>query len=214
MKSARIRQTRILMLGLAYGRLVAYMYAMAGGLAPARAAPLRGLFEEQAYEVENVAKFAEMQIYGPKRASIDIGIGRFVHLTRPHPNAPSVAVVGTDGGRVVVIELSPAKPPSIVYQADDPMPARVWAVCAYWNDDTHMTLFVATSDRMLPRRMLPGMWATASQVRPETSTPRIRLRSTWWATIESQVPLSGSSPTQQGHRTLQSHASSRVPSSR
>ena len=63
----------------------------------------------------------------------------------------------------------------------------------------------------LPARMLPGMNTTLASVSPLTSTPRIVPVSRWYATTELHVPLSGSSPIQQGHRTSQLHASSSVP---
>jgi hypothetical protein len=64
----------------------------------------------------------------------------------------------------------------------------------------------------LPARTLPGMNTTFASVSPLTSMPRILPLSKWYATTELQVPLSGSSPIQHGHRTSQLHASSNVPS--
>src|SRR5436190_2710235 len=58
---------------------------------------------------------------------------------------------------------------------------------------------------------LPGMWTTFTRLSPEMSTPRMVPASKWYATNASQVPRSGSSPTQHGHSTPHEHASSSVP---
>jgi hypothetical protein len=62
-----------------------------------------------------------------------------------------------------------------------------------------------------PARMLPGMKTMLASVNPLTSTPRIVPLSKWYATTDWHVPLSGSSPIQQGQSTSQLQASSRVP---
>ena len=55
------------------------------------------------------------------------------------------------------------------------------------------------------------MFTTLTSVRPLTSTPLISPLSKWYATTESQVPWSGSSPIQHGHRTSHEHTSSSEP---
>src|SRR5215218_6600096 len=70
-----------------------------------------------------------------------------------------------------------------------------------------------TTIRQLPSRMLPGMCPTQPNVRPVTSVPFTLPLSKCQAYRPSQVPPSGSSPTQQGHRMLHVQTSSRRPSS-
>src|SRR4029453_4383701 len=53
-----------------------------------------------------------------------------------------------------------------------------------------------------------------ARVSPDTSTPLTLPLSTRYATTESQVPLSGSSPIQHGQSTLQVHTSRMLPCSR
>src|SRR5215469_1172401 len=60
--------------------------------------------------------------------------------------------------------------------------------------------------------MLPGTRATTATVEPDTSTPSTSPLSKCHPTMVLQVPLSGSSPIQQGHRTRQSQTSSNRPS--
>jgi hypothetical protein len=64
-----------------------------------------------------------------------------------------------------------------------------------------------------PLRMLPGMWHSATMLWPETSTPSTVPLSTCHPSVPSHTPVSGSSPTQHGHRMLQVQTSSRRPSS-
>lgn len=166
MRSAMIQQTRILMLGLAYGRLVASMYSLGEDVPPAMTRELRGSLAE--YGVEEESRLAEIEIYGPKRASITVGIGRFIHLVRPHPNAYKAAVVGTDGGEVAVVELSTTGSPEVIYRASDPAPARVWAVSGVWEDESTLTLCVATSDKEIQFWKVVISGALAERVGSET----------------------------------------------
>ena len=61
-------------------------------------------------------------------------------------------------------------------------------------------------------RMFLGMWADTAMVSPSTLTPSIEPFSIPQAMTVSHVLKSGSSPTQQGHRTLQVQTSSNRPS--
>src|ERR1700752_5223634 len=72
---------------------------------------------------------------------------------------------------------------------------------------------MCTTTRQLPFKILPGTCAVNPIVRPDTSTPSISPFSKWCANAVSQVPLSGSMPTQQGHNTSQLQTSRRLPSS-
>src|SRR5215218_7146629 len=64
-----------------------------------------------------------------------------------------------------------------------------------------------------PARMLPGMCATATRLRPDTSMPVTCPLSMCQATTAKHSPPSGSSPIQHGQSTLQEHASISVPCS-
>jgi hypothetical protein len=71
----------------------------------------------------------------------------------------------------------------------------------------------STTWRQFPSRMLPGMCTTLTSVSPPTSTPRMFPLVKLYATTDSQNPLSGSSPIQQGQSVSQLQTSSRLPSS-
>src|SRR5438128_6577653 len=70
-----------------------------------------------------------------------------------------------------------------------------------------------TTTRQFPSRMFPGMWVRIVSVRPDTSVPLTVPLSKCQESTPSQVPPSGSSPTQHGQRILQVHTSSSFPSS-
>src|SRR3972149_6233688 len=67
--------------------------------------------------------------------------------------------------------------------------------------------------RQLPLRMLPGIWVRTASVRPATFRPLTVPLSMCHARTPSQVPPSGSSPTQHGQSTLQVQTSNSCPSS-
>src|SRR5205823_1748779 len=61
--------------------------------------------------------------------------------------------------------------------------------------------------------MLPGMWVKMVRLWPDTSNPLTVPLSTCHDNTPSQVPKSGSSPTQHGQSVLHVHTSSKRPSS-
>src|SRR6266851_3998576 len=82
------------------------------------------------------------------------------------------------------------------------------SACSCWDVARSST---NTITRQFPLRTLPGMCTATAKVSPDTSTPFTLPVSTWYATVESQVPPSGSSPIQHGQSTLQVQTSKILP---
>jgi WD40 repeat protein len=93
---------------------------------------------------EDVKLYSETLLAGPKGQSIDIGIGRFIHLTPELDGAPRTCVVGTDEGDVVVINLS-EEGVSVLHRVAL-APARVWCVDSSWCRPALLRVAAATSD--------------------------------------------------------------------
>ncbi|HEV7390784.1 MAG TPA: WD40 repeat domain-containing protein [Burkholderiales bacterium] len=105
-------------------------------------------------------------VFGPKTQRLQVGIGRFIHIVPPTVSAPSLCIIGTDDGSVVLVELgkniadaTPFRiPPSDVY--------RVWSVYAYWDKDETLRLFAGTSEpnvRLYQLRRDESGWIIAAE---------------------------------------------------
>jgi len=140
-------RTRLLLLGSGHGKLSANMYSIVEESVSSTAPTLVGKVEADADGQHDIAGLAAAYLFGAKERLSRVGIGRFIDLVEPYPNAPRWAVVGCDGGDVCVIDMSDSSFGNVVLQNSAHRPARVWSVYGHWVNEKVMRLYVATSDK-------------------------------------------------------------------
>ena len=81
----------------------------------------------------------------PKQNYQNIGIGRFMHIIKEkNMVSPKLAIIGTDDGKVILLHLTN----KIKILANEEMiNSRIWSVYAYWQSDTVLKAFIATSNK-------------------------------------------------------------------
>ena len=126
-------------------------------------------------------------------------------LSVPFPSCSSyvMGARSTATTSPISCEKSASGPPSLPVQTSTS--AFCWSSLAL--SSTTMATF------QLPLRTFPGRCASKTRLRPVTSVPFTVPLSKWYPTTASHVPLSGSSPIQQGHSTSQLQTSRMLPSS-
>jgi WD40 repeat protein len=148
-KDASWGTTDTLLLGQAHGKLSAFMYSPREEVLTPTPSFTIGLVRD--FDSTSLTQLAEAVLYGPKSQSIEVGIGRFLHVVPVSEFGPPVCIVGTDGGNVVVIGLEGQTDEQsgrrILYRSQNPL--RVWSVFGYWEHKGHLRLFVATSEEVV-----------------------------------------------------------------
>jgi hypothetical protein len=145
-KDASWHNTNLLLIGQAHGRLSCIMYSPAPEKFEQDTKQVKGFLRD--FNPSSFASLAELVLFGPKSQSVEVGIGRFLHITPASIYGRAVCIVGTDGGDVAVIVLSEDAKGQILYKTDNNKGAyRVWAVYGYWERKGQLRLFFATSER-------------------------------------------------------------------
>lgn len=140
-------RTRMLLLGVGHGRLSANMYSIIQEAIPSTPSTLRGEVQAGKEGSDSIDELSMGFLYGSKKRLSRVGIGRFIDLVEPYPNAPRWAVVGCDAGEVYIIDMSDDNYGNVVMRTDVIRPARVWAVYGRWINEKLMRLYIATSNR-------------------------------------------------------------------
>jgi hypothetical protein len=128
-----------LLLGYASGRLSCCGYAL--GALPQEA---KRIGELTSLAEGDVQRYSETLLVGPKGASVEIGVGRFLQLTPQLDGAPQTCVAGTDEGEVVVIEAGEDR--LRILHRETLTQARVWAVDSAWRSPSRLRVLAATSN--------------------------------------------------------------------
>lgn len=85
-------------------------------------------------------------VFGPKTQRLYVGIGRFMHVVAATISAPPICIIGADDGAVIIVEMGAAFGESKPLRIEPDDVYRVWAVYAYWQDDTTLRVFAGTSE--------------------------------------------------------------------
>lgn len=137
-------KTERLLLGYATGRLACCGYTPSAVL-PAASLPMRG--DLAALSDEDVKLYSEALLFGPKGKGVNVGTGRFIHLTPECDGAPRTCVIGTDEGEVIVVDLS-NNGISLLHRVQL-APARVWCVDSSWQGPAQLRIAAATSENVV-----------------------------------------------------------------
>ena len=149
---ASFENTDILLLGQSHGRLSAFMYTLTNEPIVPATEYIKGFIGD--FNSACLAKLAEFVLFGPKSQSIEVGIGRFIHLAQASELGPSMCIVGTDGDNIAIITLDNDTERKILYKGEKEILFRVWSVYGYWERKGRLRLFVATSENVLLQYVL------------------------------------------------------------
>ena len=157
----------VLMAGVAGGRLVYFNYHLeADVLTPevpgVDGDGLRGITPT------DLSGLAQVVLNGPRTGRTEVGIGRFIDVVNRAGQAP-LALVATDGGRVLVVATGDeATAPEVVHQSDF-QTERVWTARGVWHDG-QLVIDTGTSGRSISRDVFDVV-GTDFALREHTETP-------------------------------------------